>query len=72
MTLNPELRDVCQVALSQLFFVDVVVDIDRLPPDIALQLLDEFPGHAGAAKVGGEPVAAAMKPKLVSRGALIS
>ncbi|MDD1761475.1 MAG: hypothetical protein LUQ59_04520 [Methanothrix sp.] len=57
-----------QVALPRLLFVDVVIDIDRLPHNITLELLDEFPGHAGAAKMGGEPVAAAMRAKARFQG----
>jgi len=43
----------------------MIVDIDRLSPDITSQLLDELPRHPCPAKVGCEPVAAAVRRKSV-------
>jgi len=54
-----------EVALSKLFSIDVVVDVDGLFPHVSTQLLDELAGHPGPPEVGGEPVAAIVKREVV-------
>ena len=53
-----------QVTSPQLFSINVIIDIDCLFANIAPQLLDEFTGHPRSAKVGGEPMTAAMGAKM--------
>jgi len=65
---KPKLRYVRQVASPQFLLVDVVVDIDRLAPDIAPQLLDELAWHAGAPEMGRKPMSAAMRAKALLQG----
>jgi len=62
---HSQLRDALQVSETQLLLIDVVVDVDGLPPLIATQLLDRLPGHAVAAQVGGEPMPQAMRREVI-------
>jgi len=50
-----------QVALLQLFLVNVVIDIDCFSSRIAPEFLHEISGHAGPQQVRHEPVATAMR-----------
>ena len=43
----------------------MVVDVDRLLPHVAPQLLDEFARHPRPSEVGGEPVAATVRREVI-------
>lgn len=49
-----------QIALPQILFIDVIIDIDGLPASVSAQLFDEIPGHASPEKMSDEPVATTM------------
>ena len=56
----------CQVALPQLFLIDVIIDIDGLSSRVSAQLFDKIPGHSRPEKVSDEPV-----PATVGREAIL-
>lgn len=63
--LDPKLRYMGQVALSQLLLIDVVIDIYGFLPNISSQLLDELARHASTPEVGREPVPAAVRREMI-------
>ena len=50
-----------QVALPQLFLVDVVIDINGLATGVTAQLLYEISGHSCPEKMSYEPVTTTMR-----------
>ena len=58
---NAQLRYMRQIALLQLFPVDMIVDIDGLMANIASKFLYEISRHSCPHKMSCEPVATAMR-----------
>jgi hypothetical protein len=50
-----------EVTLSQLFLIDMIIDIDSCLTLISSQFLDEFARHPGPAKMGSKPMPGAMR-----------
>ena len=63
---NPKLRYMREITLPQLLLINVVVDVDSIFPDIASKLLDEFPWHSCAPKVGCKPMAATVWKEVIT------
>ena len=55
----------CQVALPQLFLIDVIIDIDGLSSRVSAQLFDKIPGHSRPEKMSDEPVPATVRRKSI-------
>lgn len=55
----------CQVAFPQLLFINVVIYVYGLTPNISSKLLDEFPRHARSSEVSCEPMPAAVRGEML-------
>jgi len=60
--LDSKIGNCGKIGFPELFFVNMMIDIDGIPARIAAHLLDHLTWHAIASQLGGKPV-----PKIMGR-----